>query len=116
MEDTPKLYNNSNKFKFLAVKMFHWAIVIAPIILFLLPKTFFNEGESVCLSKMLANMECYACGLTRGTMHFIHFDFASAWEFNKLTFIVVPLLFLYWLRSAFIVSNKKVPAILDKYM
>ncbi|MFK7832665.1 MAG: DUF2752 domain-containing protein [Winogradskyella sp.] len=100
----------------LVQKIFYGGIVIAPFFLLLLPIDFFDTGQSICVSKFLANIECYACGLTRGVMHFVHFDFSGAWAFNKLTFIVVPLLFLYWLRALFIVLNKKVPAFLDKIM
>ena len=49
--------------------------IVAPIVLLFLPATFFDKGESVCLSVQLANMQCYACGMTKAVMHFIHFDF-----------------------------------------
>ncbi|MBF01589.1 DUF2752 domain-containing protein [Flavobacterium coralii] len=91
-----------------------WVTLVAPFVLFLLPSDFFDKGESVCLSKMLAGMECYACGLTRATMHFIHFEFAEAWGFNKLSFIVVPLLFPLWLKAVFEVQGKQMPGLLGK--
>jgi hypothetical protein len=96
--------------------MINWGIVFTPFLLFIMPVDFFDSGESVCLSKLLANIECYACGLTRGTMHFIHFDFSGAWEFNKLTFIVVPLLAVYWLRACFLAIGKEPPRIIEKFM
>lgn len=113
MEITLRLYSLRNP---LVKKIFFWGIFLAPFFLLFFPVDFFDKGNSVCLSILLANIECYACGLTRGTMHFIHLDFEGAWSFNKLTFIVVPLLFLYWLKSLFIVMNKKVPSFLDKHM
>jgi Protein of unknown function (DUF2752) len=91
-----------------------WITILAPFVLLLLPKTFFDNGESICLSKMLAGMECYACGLTKGVMHFIHFDFKAAWEFNKLSFIVVPLLFPLWLKAFYELKGKQLPGILGK--
>jgi hypothetical protein len=88
--------------------------MIAPFVLWMLPVDFFDSGDSICLSKMLANMECYACGLTRATMHFIHFDFIKAWEFNKLSFIVVPMLFPLWLKSFYEIQGKSLPGIMGK--
>lgn len=61
-------------------------------------------------------MECYACGLTRGIMHLIHFDFAGAWHFNKLTFIVFPMLFPMWVKSIYTLMDKKLPFGLDKLL
>jgi hypothetical protein len=88
--------------------------MIAPFVLWMLPVDFFDSGDSICLSKMLANMECYACGLTRATMHFIHFDFIKAWEFNKLSFIIVPMLFPLWLKSFYEIQGKSLPGIMGK--
>ncbi len=69
-----------------------------PITLLILPSTFFDSGETVCLSHLIFDMECYACGLTRAVMHMIHFEFQEAWEFNRLVVVVLPLAFLIWLQ------------------
>lgn len=95
-------------------RVFYGFIVIVPVILFLLPADFFDKGQSICLSVLLAGMECYACGMTRGIMHFIHFEFEKAWEYNQLTFIVVPLLFPYWLNAVYEVLDKEKPLFLKK--
>jgi hypothetical protein len=60
--------------------------------LMLLPADYFDAGPPMCLSVLLFDRNCYGCGMTRGVMHLIHFEFAEAWEFNKLSFIVFPLL------------------------
>ena len=104
------------KYRSQLLKILNWGIVITPFLLFIMPIDYFDSGQSICLSKLLANVECYACGLTRGTMHFIHFDFTGAWEFNKLTFIVVPLLGVYWLRSCFLALDKEPPVLIEKFM
>ncbi|MFT5754574.1 MAG: hypothetical protein ACI924_001811 [Flavobacterium sp.] len=91
-----------------------WITIIAPFILLLLPADFFDNGESICLSKLLAGIECYACGLSRATMHFIHFEFSKAWEFNKLSFIVVPMLFPLWVKAIFEIQGKTIPGIFGK--
>jgi hypothetical protein len=61
-------------------------------VLLALPADHFDKGESVCLSKLLANTECYACGMTRGIQHLVHLDFIAAYEYSKLSFVVLPLL------------------------
>jgi hypothetical protein len=53
----------------------------------------------MCLSKIMLDKECLGCGLTRATQHFIHFDFISAYNFNKLVFLVVPLLIYFWIKE-----------------
>ncbi len=65
--------------------------LLALAILLVLPPTFFDEGDSICLSVVLFGKECYACGMTRGVQHLIHFDFTEAWSYNPLSFIVFPL-------------------------
>ncbi len=64
--------------------------------LLLLPANYFDSGDSICLSVLLLDMECYACGMTRAIMHIIHFDFIIAWEYNSIAFIVFPLLVYVW--------------------
>ncbi|OYQ41582.1 hypothetical protein CHU92_04295 [Flavobacterium cyanobacteriorum] len=91
-----------------------WVTLLAPFVLLLLPADFFDKGESICLSKMIAGVECYACGMTRAIMHFIHFEFKEAWAFNKLSFIVVPLLFPLWLKAVYEVQGKQMPGLLGK--
>jgi len=88
--------------------------MVTPFVLILLPSDYFDKGDSICLSKMLAGMECYACGLTKATMHFVHFEFQKAWEFNKLSFIVVPMLFPLWLKAFYEIRGKKLPGLLGK--
>lgn len=88
--------------------------MITPIVLILLPSNFFDKGESICLSKTLAGIECYACGLTKATMHIIHFEFQKAWEYNKLSFIVVPMMFPLWLKAFYEIRGKSLPGMLGK--
>ena len=73
-------------------------ITITPVVLLLLPAGFFDAGESICLSKLLLNMECPACGMTRACMHLIHFDFEEAYAYNMMCFIVLPLLGVVWIQ------------------
>ncbi len=67
-----------------------------PIVLLCLPANFFDNGQSLCISKLLFSMECYACGLTRACMHLIHFEFEEAFAYNMGSFISFPVLATYW--------------------
>ncbi|MFM6935572.1 MAG: DUF2752 domain-containing protein [Flavobacteriales bacterium] len=76
----------------------------------LLPASFFDHGQSICLSVLLFNKECLGCGMTRAIQHLIHVDFESAWKFNKLVVLVAPILcFLWikWLRESWMAIRKK---------
>ena len=66
--------------------------LVVPVVLLILPATFFDNGKSICLSRLLFNMECPGCGSVRAFMHIIHFDFTTAYHYNKLSFITFPLL------------------------
>jgi len=72
--------------------------ILVPVVLLILPAGFFDRGESICLSRTLFDLECYACGLTRATMHLIHLDITEAFYYNPLVFVVFPLLAFLWAR------------------
>jgi hypothetical protein len=73
-------------------------MIFLPILLIILPKTFFDHGPTTCIYTLLAGVVCYGCGMTRASMRLIHLDFVGAWEFNKLSFIVFPALAFYYMR------------------
>lgn len=75
----------------LKIALFAGLFIIFIVLLFL-PATFFDEGQSICLSVVLFDMECYGCGMTRAIQHLIHFDYKAAYEFNILSFVVLPLI------------------------
>jgi hypothetical protein len=70
-----------------------------PILLWLLPADFFDNGPPICLSQILLHRSCPGCGISRAVMHSMHLDFTTAWEFNKLVIIVLPVLFFIWARE-----------------
>jgi Protein of unknown function (DUF2752) len=74
------------------------AMIVIPIILLLLPATYFDEGQSTCLSVILFDTECPGCGMTRACMHLIHFDMESAFYYNMFSFIVFPILAFLWAK------------------
>ena len=73
-------------------KIYLAVLLIIPLVLLLLPSTFFDNGDSVCMSVVFFDRECYACGMTRAIQHLIHLDFFIAYDYNKLSFIVLPIL------------------------
>lgn len=78
-------------------------IVFIPLILILLPADFFDHGPTICISKLLTDAVCPGCGITRATQHAIHFDFANAWNYNKLFVIITPL--LIWLYITEVIES-----------
>lgn len=67
-------------------------VLIIGIILLILPADFFDRGDSVCLSVVFFDLKCYGCGMTRAVQHLLHFNFEEAYYYNRLSFIVLPLL------------------------
>jgi len=52
----------------------------------------------MCISVLLFDKPCYACGMTRAQLHLIHFYFDAAAHYNKLAFILV-------LQGFYLVAN-----------
>ena len=69
-----------------------------PIVLLILPADYFDKGQSICVSVLLFDKNCYACGMTRAIQHLIHLDFQQASEFNKLS-LVLPLLIVSYYNT-----------------
>ena len=86
-------------FKKQSLKIYFGGLILIPIVLLVLPSNFFDHGQSVCVSVLLFNQECYGCGMTRGIQHLLHLDFLTAYEFNKLSLIVLPLLIYLWFNE-----------------
>ena len=74
-------------------------MLLMPLVLLTLPANALDSGPVKCLSVLLAGQECYACGLTRASMRLIHLDMAGAAAFNKLVFLVFPLLALFYAQE-----------------
>ncbi|HMQ48778.1 MAG TPA: DUF2752 domain-containing protein [Saprospiraceae bacterium] len=73
-------------------------LIILPIVLLALPADYFDSGRAVCLSRVIFDVECFACGMTRAVMHFIHFEFNEAVYHNVLVLPVAPLLLFLWVK------------------
>jgi hypothetical protein len=85
-----------HKIRKLWVPVFFVLLLLLPIVLLLTPLDLLEEQGTVCLSVLIAGLECYACGMFRALMSILNFEFAKAAEYNKLSFIVFPLLVYFW--------------------
>jgi len=74
-------------------------IFLLGVLLLFLPSTYFDEGQSICASQVLFDMECYGCGMTRAIQHLIHLDIQNAYALNKLSLIVLPLMIYLYISS-----------------
>jgi len=74
-------------------------LIAIPITLWILPVDHFDDGTSISIFALFGVEDfVYSTGMTRSIQHLMHFDFAGAAEYNKLGFIVLPLLFMLWLK------------------
>lgn len=80
----------------LGIKLFFYIAI--PIALLILPADFFDDGPPMCLSVILLKTECLGCGMTRGIMHLIHFEFTEAAYYNVGSFVIFPLLAFFWAK------------------
>jgi hypothetical protein len=54
---------------------------------------------ALCLIKDLLGRECPGCGMMRAVRNLLHGNFDRALHYNKLAFIVLPLLFYLYIRT-----------------
>ena len=59
-----------------------------------------------CLWKYFFDVECSGCGITSSVIQILKGNFQLAWEINKLTFLVFPLLFIYSIKKFFFKINQ----------
>lgn len=53
-----------------------------------------------CLFSLLLDSTCWGCGMTRASMSLLHGDVAAAWQLNRGSLLVLPLLLLLYARHA----------------
>lgn len=63
------------------------------------PGDYFDNGEEICYWKRTYGVECPGCGLTRGTQHMLHGEWATAMEYNPLSAGTAVLFTAIWLLN-----------------
>lgn len=79
------------------IKTFRIIRIILWVAIFLytaITPVFIESDFSICISKILFNLDCPMCGMTRAFIAIEHLQFDVAFSLNPLVFIVY-LLFLY---------------------
>ncbi|MGC4059049.1 MAG: DUF2752 domain-containing protein [Chitinophagaceae bacterium] len=90
MTELSKRYYQKQKIKLMARMSI---LVIFPLCLLALPAYTFDNGQyTICISKLITGKDCWGCGMSRACQHLIHMDFQGALFYNKLSFIVLPIL------------------------
>lgn len=75
------------------------ALAMFPLVLLLLPANFFDSGPEMCVFTLATGIHCPGCGMTRACMHLIHLDTVPALEYNKVSFVVLPILCVLLVRD-----------------
>lgn len=96
METTPPSFKSGKR---ILTAGYLTALVVIPALFALAPIDQFDSGETMCLSRVFFDLECWGCGMTRALKHLICMDFEGAWGFNKLSFLVLPLLTFGWVKE-----------------
>lgn len=81
------------------------ALLLFPIVLWLMPAGFFDseDGIILCPSRALFGLECLGCGMTRAIMHLHHFEVEEALYYNVLSpavYLGLIILWVVWVRAA----------------
>ncbi len=71
-------------------------LLLTPLVLWLLPADFFDEGPAICPSRVFFGIECLGCGMTRAVMHMHHLDFETAIYYNTGVLVIFPALVVLW--------------------
>ena len=83
------------------------AIVVLYFILSVLLKLFYDIDYLIpCLWKTFFGFECSGCGVTSAIIEIIKGNFQIAWEINKITFLVFPLLLFYSIKEVILKVNQ----------
>ncbi len=75
----------------LIVALFFLALILILIGIFSYLHTSYNIGIP-CVIHTTTGLDCPGCGMTRATVSVFKLDFQSAFEYNPIVFLVIPLL------------------------
>jgi hypothetical protein len=84
-------------------------LILGAVMILWLPASYFDSGRSLSVFSFFGVDDyIYSTGMTRSIMHLIHLDFKTAWFYNPIGFLVLPLLFLLWLKALLACFDKKI--------
>ena len=85
-----------------------WLVVllVTPFALWALPADYFDEGESLCPSVQLFDVECWGCGSTRAVQHLHHGELGDALFFHSLAPGIYLLLVVLWSLWTFTTATR----------
>jgi len=86
-----------------------------PFFVLFFPVSRLEQAGDICLSKLVFDMECLGCGLTRATFYIVKLNFAMAWQLNKLSFITTPVFILFYFHILGRLLNKPILSWMRKY-
>ena len=86
-------------------------IIVALVVLYLVFSILLKLFSGIdylfpCLWKTFFGFECSGCGITSSIIEIIKGNFLIAWEINKVTFLVLPLLLFYSIKEIFFKINQ----------
>ena len=105
MPTTPRNYNSIPPSRWRAQVVVIGSVLVW-LTLLLLPSNTFDHGKSICLSRLLLNSECPGCGMGRACLHALHFEWRTAWSYNHLFVVVLPLLAYLWAQEVLTCSRR----------
>jgi hypothetical protein len=90
---------NFNKLDGVVLRVLFVVILTSvPVLLLLLPAAYFDKGESICISRVLFDQECYGCGITRAVQHMLHGEVRTAFALHPASVVVTPIGIVLWFK------------------
>lgn len=78
--------------------LFVVTLTSVPVLLLVLPASYFDKGESICISRLLFDQECYGCGITRAVQHMLHGEVRTAFALHPASVVVTPIGIVLWFK------------------
>lgn len=81
-------------------RIYFGCLLALPVVLYLIPIRWITDGgPTICLFKNITGHACYGCGITRAIFSLLHFEFATAFAYNKLVVVVAPMLLYLYIKE-----------------
>lgn len=74
-----------------------------------IPDALLRVGPPCLISAIFGEL-CWGCGITRAALAFLQGDLAAAWGHNRLSVVVMPLLFWLYIRHLRMIWSRRTAA------